>query len=72
MGYSELGGWEGGREGEGCGTLIMTFTVTFSSDFSKRVKTTETERWGLAGSGALIRPRLRRAAAPGALLLLTH
>lgn len=58
-GYSEQGrqeGWE---------MLIMTFTVTFSCDFLRRVKTTEMERWGYVWSFPLIKLRLRHATAEG-------
>lgn len=61
-GYSEQGGWEGGE------MLIMTFTVTFSRDFLKRVKTTETERCGQVRSLPLIKLWLCRATARGQFL----
>lgn len=59
---------EQGNRG-GCEMLTMTFTVTFSSDFLRRVKTTDMERWGRVGSLPLINLCLCHAAAPGRLLL---
>lgn len=62
QGYSEQGSQEG------CEMLIMTFTVTFSCDFLRRVKTTETERWGYVRSFPLIKLWLHQATARGQFL----